>query len=597
MKRGLLCLAILLAMTLVMVACGRDNGDDPTDATEEPANVATPEPEEPEVDQNNDEEPELDGLYVPFYLAPMAERITIDIGFGFGTPEGADVPPGTTPSTSSIPEIMDLLNIDLNYLWEVPSAQADDRFQLALATGEIPDIMRLGHRDFAELSQFGMLRDLSDAYEQFIHPEIRAMFEFYDNVPLQMATTGGELLAIPHFRDTFGMVKLLWYRHDWLEALELPVPTTMDEMHEVALAFVENDMSEQGNTTGLGLFQDITHTWFPCARGIFYGYGAFPTSWIERDGELVFGTIMPQTQHGLNRLRQMYADGAIHREFATMNLDQLVAEISGDRVGMVMGEWWLSAWPMNHNKSLNPDADWRATFLVSATDAPAQTTVARNMVNDFLVVSANAPAGTEEALIRIINNHWDINTALAHDRFGDLLEQENGFVWNWSPAYLILANFLNVNHFAISDALRTGDTSALTREQAQWYADTRFYLEGMTFEDSDLFARLELEWAEDRPVAEAWGIYISRVAPYGGWGLTERVRDEGRFIFDEYYGEPTPTEIARASILHDMWEEFALRYIMGEHPYDAWYTFVSDWLTLGGEDWTREVNEQFRGLR
>jgi len=578
-------------MALAMVACGRGN-EDPPAPTAEPTPVATQQPA-----QNNVEpEPEPEGLYVPFYLAPMAERVTINIGFGFGTPEGADVPPGTTPSTSTIPQILDLLNIDLNYLWEVPSAQADDRFQLALATGDVPDIMRLSHRDFAELSQFGMLRDLSSAYEQFIHPEIREMFELYDNVPLHMATSGGELLGIPHFRDTFGMVKLLWYRHDWLEELGLSVPTTMDEMHEVAMAFVENDMSGQGNTTGLGLFQNITHTWFPCARGIFYGYGAFPRSWIERDGELIYGTIMPETQLGLNRLRRMYADGAIHREFATMNTDQLVAEISGDRVGMVMGEWWLPAWPMNHNKSLNPDADWRATFLVSATDAPALTTIARNMVNHFLVVSANAPEGTEEALVRIINNHRDISTPMAEERFGDLLLQENGFVWNWMPAYLGRVNYLNINHFAINDALRTGDTSALTRQQVQWYSDTRFYLDGMTFEDSELFASVELEWAEDRPLAEAWGIYISRVAPYGGWGLTEQVRAQGRFVFDEYYGEPTPTELSRASILLDMWEEFALRYIMGDLPYDSWYTFVNDWLTLGGEAWTREVNEQFAAL-
>jgi len=250
----LLCLILLAAMIFAFGACRSENPPAQADPTPTPEQVAPTQP--PAQDEQSPEE--IDGLDVPFFLAPMANRVTLNIGASFGTPEGADVPPGTTPSTSTIPDILDLLNIELNFMWEVPSAQGAERFQLAVATGEIPDIMRLGSQDFAEFSQFGMLRDLSEAFERYIHPEIREMFEYFNDIPLEMSTRNGELLAIPHVLDSFQHVSLLWYRHDWMEALDMSIPTTIDELEELALAFVENDMSGQG-TTGMALFDQIIH--------------------------------------------------------------------------------------------------------------------------------------------------------------------------------------------------------------------------------------------------------------------------------------------------------------------------------------------------
>lgn len=328
---------------------------------------------------------------------------------------------------------------------------------------------------------------------------------------------------------------------------------------------------------------------------MFHGYGAYPTAWIERDGELVFGTIQPETQDALNRLRRFYSLGIINPEFATMNLDQLVADISGDRVGILFGEWWLPAWPMNHNVDFNNDADWRATHIVTPTGAPGNSLVPRDNISHRLVVSANAPEGAEEALIRIVNNWWDLSRPLAVERFGDLLEPSNGFVWNMVPAHVILAHEQHVNYVTVNEVLISGDVSRLTGgfglgAQGGLYTATRWLRDGTTFYDV-------IEGWETPTLGHAWGLYTSRIAHHGGWGLTEQIRENGQFIFNEYFGEPTPTQISRSSILNDMWTEFYARYIMGDLPYEAWDTFVSDWWNLGGEAWTNEVNEQFRALQ
>ena len=580
MKRKLIYSAFLLAIVFALASCGGNNAAT-ADTTDTPQ--ATQGQDRPPADDVSDEDDE-NGL--PPHMRPMAQPITLNIGASFGTPEG-NVPAGTTPETQTFNQLLqEHMNITLNYMWLVPSAQGQERFELAIATGEIPDIMTLGRRDFAEFTEFGMLRDLTDAFERYIHPDIRAMFEYNNNASLEFASRDGRLFGIPEAPDPMQQTQLIWYRHDWMEALGLSIPRSMDDLINMALAFVENDMSGQGNTTGIGMQSNLITTWVPDARGIFHGHGAYPFAWLLRDGELVPGIIQPEVQDALNTMRHMYEIGVLNPEFATMNLDQLVADIVGDRVGIVFGEWWLPNWPFNSALEANPDTDWRATTIVTPEGTPGTTIMNRMNVQIFRTVSADAPPGAEEALIRMINLHWDIAyNPDAREIYGELIEPENGWVHNWAPAFLTMAAFGQyLNYNMLNEARITGDTSEFFNlDQWELWEAHRVVNEGYVSE------RMEFP--------QAWGLYTSRMAHHGGWGLTMQVRDAGLFIFNEFYGNPTPTELAVASILSDMWGEFAARYIMGDLPYEAWDTFVTDWLRLGGGAWAQEANEQFRAMQ
>jgi len=579
MKRTLFGLVPLLALALSLSACGGAGGDVPAAAdTTAPAAVAE-EPAQPQ------DPVATDGTELPFYLQPMQDRITINVGASFGTPEGA-VPQGTTPENQTFNELVsEHMNIDINYLWSVPSAQGEERFQLAIATGEIPDFVTLGRRDFAEFSEFGMLRDLRDAYERYIHPGIREMFEYGDNVHLELSSADGMLLALPMAADPLQQTQLLWYRHDWMETLGLSVPRSMDDVTAMAVAFVENDMSGQGNTTGIGMQSSLVSGWMPDARGIFQGHGAYPGAWLLRNGELIPGTVQPEVQEALNTLRNMYALGALNPEFATMNMDQIASDIAADRVGIVFGEWWLPNWPFNSNLDTNPDADWRATTIVTPQGTPGITIHNSMNISTFRGVTANAPAGAEEAFVKMINLYWEIMyNPDALEIYGDRILPESGFVYNWVPARLDSAAFQQYrNYIMVNEAIRNNDPANLiSADQLDLWLAHQIINEGY---ESDRMS-----------YTQAWGLYVSRIARYGGWGLTMDVRDAGLFIQNEFYGDPTPTELRVSSILNDMWEEFAARYIMGDLPYEAWYGFTEDWWNLGGTDWAQEVNEQFSAM-
>jgi putative aldouronate transport system substrate-binding protein len=574
MKKYVKVIAILLIALFLVAACGTPAADVPEEATQDTAVTGNGAAQDTQVPVVGEEGP----------LGRMPNPITIRVGTGFGLAEGA-VPPGTTPQNMMLNDLLaDLFDIHLEWLWAVPVDQAEDRLQLALATSEVPDIMSLENPlDFFELAEFGQLRDLRGAMDIYLLPEIREMFRYFNDAPLDIVTVNGELLAIPRVVDSFQFMPLIWYRYDWVQELNLSVPTNMDEFHAMLQAFVDNNMGGP-NTVGISMFGEPVH-WAPDARAIFQGYGSYPETWVNRGGELVYGTVQPETQQALLRLRQMYADGILNPEFGVMNVDMVVEEIVADRVGAVSGEWWLPNWPLNDHLEYNPDAIWRGLPIVTPDGSPGIVSIPRNNIHEYHVVSVNAPAGAEEALMRIINLRWAIDYwPDALERFDDRILPESGYVYNWGPGRVLLAHEQYVNFVALRQAIETGNTDHFTSSQ-QWDLWLAYQIIEHGYQ-SDVMS-----------YPQAWGLHVSRVAEAGGWETNMYIRDNNLFIFNEFYGEPTPTEIARSAILQDMWLEFYVNFVMGNIPESDWYDFVDNWHNLGGTDWSREVNEQFRAMQ
>jgi putative aldouronate transport system substrate-binding protein len=587
-------IALLLAgimMALTLTACGSGGGDTTTpDAP--PADTATT--DTPAADTSNEAAaPASTGGTGP--LDPMAEQITLGVYLGYRDPEDPNTKPGVTPEDNPWNDMMlDLLNIELDYLWAVPYEQGDERFQLSVASGIIPDLLSLDPQNFSEFAQAGMLMDLTEAYEKFASDKLRATYEYADNVPLEISSVDGKLLSVPWTLDPYQLNQLLFYRHDWIEALGLEVPDTIEKMEIAAQAFVDNNMGNSG-TVGLGLQSELLF-WGYDARGLFHAFGSYPGSdlgdaWINKGGQLVNGIVQPETKDALLQLRDWYSKGLINREFATMNIDQLVEQIVSGNVGMLYGSWWCYNWPLNSHYDDDRSVDWRAVILPAVGEPGTGKSLSQgNMVERHNSVSASAPPEAAEAMIKLLN--FQAEFALNQD-YKTHIESiyggkpEDGFVYNWVPVRFNPANMFSDQYAILQDVLATGNESLLqTSEQLQLW---RAY--------NELFNGID---DPDQTFGQAWGMWMSRAEgpeKGGGWGLTEVMIQNEMYVWNEYYGNPTPTEVARASTLRDMWREFSARFIMGDVAEDAFEKFVEDWHALGGADWTAEVNAQYQELQ
>ena len=64
-----------------------------------------------------------------------------------------------------------------------------------------------------------------------------------------------------------------------------------------------------------------------------------------------------------------------------------------------------------------------------------------------------------------------------------------------------------------------------------------------------------------------------------------------------FVGAATETMTYMMSTLDDLRDEAFVKIILGEEPVDAYDTFVENWMAMGGEQITAEVNEWYASVK
>ncbi|MFS1126594.1 extracellular solute-binding protein, partial [Enterococcus faecalis] len=167
----------------------------------------------------------------------------------------------------------------LTFNW-IPDASKEERLTTALASDELGDIVTL---------QIAMLKNSSvrSALKSGVFWDVSEYLKDYKNLSqisedrIEAASIDGALYGVPIQKD-YARAGLV-IRKDWLDNLGLDVPTTMDELYEVAKQFTENDPDGNGvdDTVGFGdrAPSDIRYTSFK----LFTSYFGEPNGWAVDD--------------------------------------------------------------------------------------------------------------------------------------------------------------------------------------------------------------------------------------------------------------------------------------------------------------------------
>lgn len=514
-------------------------------------------------------------------LGKYAQSVTVTEVFGFRPPEDPKTPKGITPEQNAyLKDLKDKLNIDLKYLWTVPSEQFEQKFSLALASGDLPDILDLDSNQFEKLKSQGMLADLTDAYSNYASPALKKYMQSDGGFAMKTTTTkDGKLLGIPGFEDPYLSTQLLWIRKDWLNNLNLQPPKTIDDLEKIAEAFVKNDPDKNGknDTYGIAMQKKLIYWGFD-ARGLFNGFGAYPTAWIKgKDGKLIPGEIQPETKNALARLQSWYQKGILDKEFALKNEDKVVEDIVAGKVGISYGEWWYPNWPLNMNVDKDPKAEWEAYRIPSLDGQPGKSLVGKVRMSH--IVAVNKKAKNPEAAIKMINFYIE----MGKKEYLDKNKAENGYVYNWFEPRIYNPAQIDTIYTEVNKALDAKQEEITLSDEnysnvANAFKATKDFLAGDTQKNTK---------------GANWGQYYSRAAKNGGWGLTRQIRDGKMVVFNEFYGSPTETQVEKGPQLDKLLDETFTKIIMGAAPISEFDKFVDSWKKLGGDDITKEVNDWY----
>ena len=463
------------------------------------------------------------------------------------------------------------LNINIEYLWTVPEfgGPFDQRFNLMLATNDLPDIMPLYTTLFMRAVSADILQCLREAYETYASPRLREVMEMNDGAALNAATFDGRLLAIAQPAGLPGR-STVTIRDDWMEDLGLQAPRTIDDVVAIARAFAAAQPAG-ARTIPIGVAGSGTGEAINSLRPLFNSFGVYPESWVVENGEFALGGTSTDIKEPLNILAELFAEGIIDNEFAMKGgHSELMNSVVAGHVGMVFGG--ISGAVADHYR--REGVTWTVFPLYNSDETPVAT-FADPSVQTFFSVSRYSQH--PEALIRLLNFtletlEGDAEWVTNNDFHTTTIENvEESFMAFFYPPFVINDPMFNARAFAqVQEALETGDTSAMNPQVLGYYIGVR---EHMANPSPDT-------WAFFR----AWG-------PGGSIGEDARYNEMGGNIMGRALMTEVPTWVRTGQSMVAQLDTFIIRAIMNGNVEEEFNAFVNFFNTQGGADSTREINE------
>ncbi|MCL2051595.1 MAG: extracellular solute-binding protein [Lachnospiraceae bacterium] len=566
--KKLLALVLSVIMAFSIIACGSS-----TDSPQQGGTSSTQSGTASDSASSTDAQP--DAVFDPMAKYDPAITVTTAISLDDEMQNYLGIKSDLLENNNWINAYRNELGIDVSIDWAVPNTQYEQKLNSTIIANDLPDIIAVNAQQLRLLVRNGMAADLTDVFEQYASPFTREMMEADGYMGLTEATIDGRLMAIPLVQGNVDDSNMLWIRKDWMDQLGKTAPKTIDELIELAEAFMEADLDGTGQAYGLGV---TTGSWISFLGGgwgdlpgFFEGFGAYPHAWLDIDGKAAFGRIQPEMRDALAKLAGMYESGVIHREFATRDLTE---DIAAGRVGIMYGQHWNSFWPLQMNIDNNPHADW-LPFPIPTVDGSPGISMLGNSAWTFYVV--NPDFANPEAVVKLYNFHYAVDCALSPDydgdQFhigGDRVQEQPESAFNWS----IVKGFYPTQNLFIHRGLKAyfaGDESV---REIGWINDA---------------VTSTLEYEED-PIGNAvsWGGYRWS-GPEGAFSVIDYYQTNKHTIYN-LLNYSTDAMAEYNTTLDDMSITTFSRIIMGVDPIEEFDTFVADWWRLGGETITNEVN-------
>ncbi len=534
-----------------------------------------------EENQNEEASPKTDEPADPF--GKYEDPVTIAIGQEVD-PSDTSLPEGDTPLDNQYTRhVKENLNIEVEHAFTASPSNYDQKVSLAIASNDLPDAMIVGPVELRQMYEADQLADLTNVYENYASPAIKRIIDSTDGIAKDTVTFDGKMMAIPNVQLQADGVHLLWIRQDWLDNLGLDVPKTVEEIEEVARAFVEQDPDGNGEDDTIGLagpdtssklyanFLESTNNLYGF-DGIFSAYQSYPGYWIENDeGEPVYGSILPETKEALAKLREMYADGLIDREMGVRE-DSGESVVSG-KTGMFFGPWWMPYGPITDAVTEDPDANWQA-YASPLDDNGEYSPHMSSPSNNFVVVRK----GYEhpEAAMKMLNNLLDNESTFDPSLGGP------GFY----PLRLVFAPS-DETEYSVK-ALREVLAGTKTPED---FEDKPEYK--LLVSDAETIKDVKLEPYDDYNI-EHWDMEADK----GHWTRAYALMVGGSPLVDNEVKGQYSLLYSQTETMEDRWvnlkkleDETFLKIIMGTEPLDTFDRFVEDWKKQGGDQITQEVAE------
>lgn len=197
----------------------------------------------------------------------------------------------------------------------VPFDDINKQMSIAIAAGEIPDIVSLNNPDVASYVEMGGFADINSMVEEWEDYD-----QFYD-LALEAGKVDGKQYGLPY--DTNCLA--LFYNKDMLEEKNVDVPTTLEELREAAKQLTDSSKGIYGMAISGKDSEETTYQFMSFLS-------AFGGTYDQIDSQ--------EAQNAVQLYVDLVQDGSMSPEIITMGQGDIRDRFVAGQVAMMINGTW-----------------------------------------------------------------------------------------------------------------------------------------------------------------------------------------------------------------------------------------------------------------
>lgn len=428
-----------------------------------------------------------------------------------------------------------------------------NQLNLKIAANEMPDLFMPWQGVEASLAKTGAIADLTDLLPEYAPNVWKSIPQDVWNI-VKANDPGGEgrIYYIPNvvnYGRTAGLI-----RQDWLDKVEMPMPTTQEEYVQVLEAFRDKDPNGNGQkdeipTGGREQVRWMDHLFAMYGVAMYEGY----PDWDLYDGKLTYSAVTPNMKAALEFAAKLYKDGLMDKESLLNTGTQWNGKIDSNRVGNYYH--WSEAVidrlePIKKNTGV--EADYTVLPIPKVEGYEGFYTWKR-IQNPAWVVKNNKDKNKTMATLKLLNNLYDEK--------------------NWNDLYLGVE----------------GMHHTITNGKATLLPDDKSTMENKAFKPWEYLSTLEFSKE----------LYQNNSTESRAWAINQNVRnmEETQKYVKLIAGDGLPASIYDGFpdiSNRTLYLEYASKIILGQLPISKFDEFVEKWNKSGGEEVTKRANDWYK---
>ena len=454
-------LAMALSVTMVagsLTACGNTNEGKTTS------------------DQVSSEEKETEEL----------EEITITMAANTITPD--------SEATSIHKYIKEKFKINLE-ITEYNSDAWDSQFTLMMAGDELPDIVtNLGmqYDEFNEYASEGYFLNWLDYVDEM--PNFKEILEENPDYKQVMTATDGNIYGLSQLTTIRQNAPArIFIDERWLENVDMEVPTNVDELYDVLVAFKNQDANGNGDTTDeVPMYlnasyngKNNTFTLLANAFGILSD-NITGEMCVSEDGTIYAPWNTENWKALLSYAHRLYEEELIDTNFVVRTSDEFKQMVSEERVGL----FGANAPFAQGGKDISYDANFKYLGSLTSEYNDTPTLVTTSGASASVVLAVNSESEHIDRIVEFVDWLYTTEGALT---CGLGVEGEN---WEWSYTDFsdkwamvdqkVPEGFANVNEYKNNACIIQGAFSLVSPAEGRQYKIIDEVTDDVLYNNEDL---------------------------------------------------------------------------------------------------------------